>query len=601
MKRLFTLILGIAFLTSCDPGSSTEAEIKAVETSLSSIVHITGDSLWTIEDRMKHYGVPGVSIAVIKDYKIVWVKSYGIIDKETNEPVTGKTLFQAGSISKPVAAYGALKFVQDGKLDAETDVNAYLKSWKLPDSEFTKDKKVHLKHLVSHSGGITVHGFPGYSPDQQVPTLVQVLDGMAPANTAAIRVDKVPGESWRYSGGGYTIMQQMLIDIDGRSFPEILKASVLDPIGMSNSTYEQPLPPGKIEFAATGYLPNHQQTKGKRHTYPEMAAAGLWTTAEDLALWAIDVQLSYQGKSNKVLSKEMTELFLTPYSGESGLGVFIDGPDKKDVYFGHGGWDEGFSSELVAHRDKGYGAVVLTNSNHPAFIEELINGVALAYKWDDYVLEYKSLPMDEASFAGILGRYRYGSDGLVKIYNEGNRLFYDHSAIDPMEMFKITDTTYARREREARIAFMTNQADGTRHLVFITDDKAPVKYEHVMMSDTEKIPTEYFNEGDYAGALKAFEKILAANPKDEDAAEGSLNNRGYRFMEDGKYKEAREMFRINMELYPLSYNVYDSYADACIKLGDRDEAMESLKEALALKPDFAAAKKKLDSLKSAKP
>lgn len=208
MKHLLVLItvLACACSTRETHPLTTEEQITKVETSLVRPVYLAGDSLWTIEERMEHYGVPGVSIAVIKDSKIVWSKAYGIMDKETNEPVTTTTLFQAGSISKPVAAYGALKEVELGKLTLDENINNYLTAWKLPDNEFTKEKKVGLRHLLSHTGGLTVHGFPGYTPGDPVPSLIQVLNGEPPANTGAIRVDKVPEESFRYSGGGYTIM-----------------------------------------------------------------------------------------------------------------------------------------------------------------------------------------------------------------------------------------------------------------------------------------------------------------------------------------------------------------------------------------------------------
>lgn len=377
------------FLWSCQAKKKypdLKGSIHSVESNLCKKGYVDRDSTCTIQGRMKFYGVPAVSIAVIRDYKILWCKQYGIIDKETKEPVSHNTLFQAGSISKPVAAYGALREVLNGKIKLNENVNTYLRSWKLPDNEFTKERKVTLKFLLSHTGGITVHGFLGYSPGLPVPTLIQVLSGSPPANNAAIRVDKVPGEVWRYSGGGYTIMQQMLIDLEQKPFPSIIKELVTAPLNMTNSTYSQPLPSDKLKLAATGYLPDGTMTKGKRHTYPEMAAAGLWTTAEDLAKFAIDIQLTLKGQSNKVLSKDMVEQMLTPVLGSYGLGLDIQ-ESWRDIYFQHGGWDEGFSSHLIAHKKKGYGVVVLTNSNHPEFINELIRSVALTEHWDNYLSE----------------------------------------------------------------------------------------------------------------------------------------------------------------------------------------------------------------------
>lgn len=596
MKRL---ILLLAVAAACTPQTAEEhndQNIAAVENGLIRPVYIEGDSLWNIEERMKYYGVPGVSIAVIKDNKIAWTKAYGIMDKETNEPVTTKTLFQAGSISKPVAAYGALKAVESGKLSLSGDVNTYLTSWKLPDNEFTKEKKVTLEQLVSHTAGLTVHGFLGYSPDLPVPTVVQVLDGAAPANSPPVRVDKAPGGAFRYSGGGYTVMQQMMIDVYGKSFPEIEKELVLGPLGMNNSTYDQPLDEVSVKLAATGYLPDHSQTKGKRHTYPEMAAAGLWTTAEDLAKFAIDIQQTLKGESNKVLSKEMVQRMLTPVDGGFiGLGIFID--DKKgDIYFGHGGWDEGFSSEMKAHKDKGYGVVVLTNSNHPSFIGEVIRSVARAYKWDNVVPEYKKLGLDPAVVEKISGRYHNGSDGGISILNNDGRLFIKYLRSDqPDELFRVSDKLYMTALHEREYEFEVNDAGEVGLHIYNTGD---TEVTHRKLKDDEKVPYEYLLAGDFDGALKGYRALLKADPEDHYVGEGDLNRQGYTLLEDGKTRLALDVFKINTMLYPNSYNVYDSYGDACKANGDNKAAIENYRKALKLNPKNEESAKKLAALEN---
>src|SRR6266849_6029464 len=268
---------------------------------------------------MNLYNVPGLSVAVIEDYKIAWTKCYGVTEPGGTVPVTPKTLFQAGSISKPVAAAGMLALVQEGKLSLDEDVNVKLKSWKVPENEFTKDQRVTLRRLASHSAGLTVHGFPGYDVDDKIPTLVQIFDGEKPANTAAIRVDFVPGSDERYSGGGITIEQQLMIDVSGKPFPELMKETVLDKIGMRHSSYEQPLPPASAAFTAGGTYGDGKLVHGKWHVYPEMAAAGLWTTPTDLAKFAIEIALSKQGKSNKVLTQKTAEEMLTMQSKNFGI------------------------------------------------------------------------------------------------------------------------------------------------------------------------------------------------------------------------------------------------------------------------------------------
>lgn len=597
-KTIFLLAVALQYCSPAKNDESVEGQIKKVETGLIHPVYLEGDSSWTIEARMKHYHVPGVSIAVINNGKIEWTKSYGLMDEETKAPVTRKTLFQAGSISKPVAAYAALKLTEEGKIDLNENVNTYLKSWKLPDNEFTKDKKVALKHLLSHTGGLTVHGFLGYSPDLPVPTTVQVLDGLPPANSPAVRVDKVPEESFRYSGGGYTIMQQMLVDVESKPFPEILKEKVLAPLQMNNSTYDQPLQPAQLEMAATGYLPDGTMTKGKRHTYPEMAAAGLWTTAEDLALFAINIQKTIEGDGGKIVSREMTEKMLTPFVSDFvGLGLFIN-KKKDDTYFGHGGWDEGFSSELVAHKTKGYGVVVLTNSNHPEFISELIRSVARTYGWSNYVPVYKKIEMDTTKFSSISGRYKNSSDGLITVYNEGNRLFKKTLRGTPNELFQISDTSYVTRESEDLVLFKTNPADGKLNILLVENGKQ--EFNHPQIKSNDRVPYEFILEGDIDGAVKGYQALLQADPKDESISEGNLNWQGFDMLNNKKTKLALDVLRVNMLLYPTRASVYDSFGEALAISGDTLQAIVHYKKALSLEPKKESSIKALKALQAKK-
>ncbi len=260
-----------------------EQRIQHVTSGLIGNVVIKGDehSTHTLADRMKELNVPGVSIAVIHEGKIEWAQGFGVRSLG-GPPVTADTMFQAGSISKPLAAMAALRLVQQGKLSLDNDVNTYLTSWKLPSDPVTAGEPITLRELLTHTAGMTVHGFPGYASNVQVPTLVQVLNGEKPANTPAIRSEAAPGVNWTYSGGGYTIMQQVLIDATKEPFQKLLHDSVLAPIGMSHSTYEQPLPKAFQTFAATPYSSDGEVIEGGAHTYPEMAAAGLWTTPTDL-------------------------------------------------------------------------------------------------------------------------------------------------------------------------------------------------------------------------------------------------------------------------------------------------------------------------------
>jgi CubicO group peptidase (beta-lactamase class C family) len=360
-----------------------EAErIRRVEATLPHVPVSAGDPIaLDVEGWMRAYRVPGISVAVFDDFRVVWAKAYGVREAGRPAPVTLDTLFQAGSISKPVAAMAALHHVERGRFSLDEDINAALVSWKVPENEFTRTEKVTLRRLLSHSAGLTVHGFPGYAVTDPVPSTVQVLDGAAPANTAPVRVDLVPGTTFRYSGGGTTVVQLALVDQLGAPFPKIVDDTVLAPLGLADSTYEQPLPPARAARAASGHRRNGKVVDGRWHVYPEMAAAGLWTTPWDLAQVAIEVARSKAGRSNRVLAQDTVRLMLTPQAGEAGLGFFVDASGATDR-FGHGGADEGFQAVLTAFAATGRGVVIMTNSdNGMPSVQPLLDAIAREYQW----------------------------------------------------------------------------------------------------------------------------------------------------------------------------------------------------------------------------
>jgi CubicO group peptidase (beta-lactamase class C family) len=360
--------------------------IRRVEQGLPAVSLPGGQPLaMDLEQWMQFFRIPGLSIAVFDDFHIVWMKGYGVRDAGTSDPVTLETTFQAGSISKPVTALAVMRFVQEGKFSLDQNINDLLLSWKLPDNEFTAREKVTLRRLLSHSAGTTVHGFPGYAVGEPVPTTVQVLNGEKPANTAPVRVVMVPGTKYEYSGGGTTIVQLMLVDQLKQPFPQIMAETVIGPLGLKHSSYEQPQPPARAALAATGHRPNGKPVEGKWHVYPEMAAAGLWTTAGDLAEVAIEVAKSKHGKANRILSPATVQQMLTVQAVPVGLGFFLD---PKSDRFGHDGSDEGFLAALIAFSDSGKGVAIMTNSDSGFMIfGPLTASIAKEYGWASYTPE----------------------------------------------------------------------------------------------------------------------------------------------------------------------------------------------------------------------
>jgi CubicO group peptidase (beta-lactamase class C family) len=337
-----------------------------------------------LDTLMQKLGVPGASVAVIHDFTIHWSRGYGKADVVTGAPVTTDTLFQAASISKPIAAMAVLRAVQDGKLSLDEDVNRYLRSWKVPASEHTSKQPVTLRGLLSHTSGTDDgFGFPGYKPGAPVPTLTQIMNGEPPSNVKHVVVGRPPLTAAKYSGGGITLVQMLLTDVLGRPFPELMRDTVLGPIGMRRSAYEQPLSPERDKSAARAHDRAGNSRDAKWHVYPELAAAGLWTTAPDLARFGIELQKSLQGNSNAVLSRAMAMEMATPV----GVGPFAIGMQiaqrGEGWYLSHGGSNWGFQCLLIVHKLKGYGLAVMTNGDSGGRLaSEIQQRVAAAYKWD---------------------------------------------------------------------------------------------------------------------------------------------------------------------------------------------------------------------------
>jgi len=416
MKNLFIVVLLFLLLTSCanEKNEKVLEEIDQIENSLMKNIQIKGDSVqkMNIYERMEHYNVPGVSIAVVENGRVKWAKGYGYANTKDSTVVDTETLFQAGSISKPIAALSALKLAEDGNVALDKDVNEYLKGWQVPENEFTKDEKVTLERLLTHTAGMTVHGFPGYQQKDSFPEITDVLNG--DGNTPKIFVDTTPGSNWRYSGGGYTVMEKVVEDVSDLPLEAYMEKNILGPMGMKNSTYEQPISKKYQNNISAAYYRNGEIIEGLWHNYPEQAAAGLWTTPSDLTVYCIEVQEILKGKKDGILTKETVEKMLTKHKNDWGLGPSLNG-EKDSLVFGHGGKNAGFTNNMSAYAHLGHAVIVMTNAdNGGQLAREIELGIFDYYGWPirkPQVIEVIDLPSDEMQ--KYVGKYELKEENLI--------------------------------------------------------------------------------------------------------------------------------------------------------------------------------------------
>jgi CubicO group peptidase (beta-lactamase class C family) len=441
--------------------ADTRERIRRVEAGLLTAVVVKDHrSPMTLADRMAYYDVPGVSIAVLNGGQIDWARGYGVLEAGRGGPVKADSRFQAASISKSITAMAALVLVEQGKLSLDDDVNLKLTLWHVPDNELTRREKVTLRRLLNHSAGMTGIDVGSYLPGHPLPTLVQALDGRTPATTAPIRVAAVPGSTWRYSGGGYSVVQLLMTEVTGRRFSTLLQELVLNKIGMKNSSFEQPLPSEWDAISATGHDAAGKPIEGRRRTFPEMSAAGLWSTAPDLARFAIEVQRSLHRQSNKVLSREMTRQMVTKHLGNYGLGLALGGSDGTVTSFSHAGANEGFTCMMFAYIDTGQGAVVMTNGDRgDSLFNEVLRAVAHEYRWPDYrPIEKVTADVDSRTYFSYVGDYDSGG-ALTTLTSSEGQLYL---TARPFFLVRSGCILQARIGSSYWIATSTSRSSGTR-------------------------------------------------------------------------------------------------------------------------------------------
>ena len=591
---LFTLFAGQTFAQI----KQVQDSILQVENNLIPYVPVKGFKGWNIIDRMKYYKVPGLSIAVIKDYKIDWAKSYGLADTINKTPVTTETMFSAGSISKFLMAVTALKMVDSGQIELEKPINNYLTTWKIAENDFTKTTPITLRMLLSHSAGTSQTSYFGFTPTQPLPTIVEILSGAKISETRPVVVNSEPNKEFRYSGGGSMIAQLALMDVSKKSFSNLTQEIIFDKLGMNNSTFIQPVPSKFAKQISWAYS-YASWFKGMPYVYPQQAAAGLYTTPTDLAKFFIDIQKSYLGKG-EILSQAITKKMLMPqqnvsdgsYKEQIGIGPFLiqrtDNKDPRGVFFEFTGVNAGFLAYGMASVEGGYGVIVMLNSgdNQNGIGKEIRRAVAKVYNWTNFLpTEIQPINLPNKELDKFVGRYRMGTDEVLYLQKEKNYLVENINDGFEIYCFPITKDTIVFSDFNIKGIFKRNENGEVTWLQNIYQEKPMQK-----MKDDEFSPSEYLKMEKYDEAKKAF-AAMKMN-------EGQITYLAYDVMNRKPLNEraVRTILDVATKQHPNSSMVFSRWGDFYLKLNDKPNAIKNYQKVLKIDPNDQQTKDTLNGL-----
>ncbi|OYQ42931.1 serine hydrolase domain-containing protein [Flavobacterium aurantiibacter] len=424
MSRFVLKIILLSLAVICfDQSTAQSKKIKEVESSLIPYVPIEDFPKWNLHERMDFHKIPGASIAVIDNYKVVWSKSYGYADTLSKRKVNERTIFSAGSVSKMILGIVIMNLVEEGKLDLDTPVNSYLKSWQLKSSSEMANPSATLRMLLSHSSGTSQSSYFGFTDGRSTyPSLVEILSG-APGTGCNPVVQNSEVGKFRYSGGGYLVAQLVAMEVSGKSFEVLANQYVFNKLHLQRTNFQQPLNNQLSNNIAVGYSAAPWFV-AEQYVYPQLAAAGLNTTATDLATILAEMMKAEKDES-QILSRRSFETMTQPvaevssgtYLEQTGTGLFLlRRTDSRQQYFEHQGVNAGYVTYAFGSLKLGKGVVIMINSGDDfnGFAAEVRRAVAKAYQWSDFLPEpIKMIRKSTSELQRYVGRYRKGDNEVI--------------------------------------------------------------------------------------------------------------------------------------------------------------------------------------------
>lgn len=595
MKKIIVVVIVLLSIPTFSQEKTLAQRIEAVENNLIPFVPVKKFKGWNLLERMKYYKVPGVSIAVIKDYKIDWAKGYGLADTINKIPVTNETMFSAGSISKLLMAATALKMVEKGQMELDQPINNYLTSWKIGENDYTQKTPITLRMLLSHSAGTSQSSYFGFTPSEPLPTVVEILSGAKNSATRPVVVNSEPNKEFRYSGGGSMIAQLALMDVSKKSFTELTQELLFDKLGMKNATFEQPVPSKFKKQCAWAYS-NASWFKGMPYVYPQQAAAGLYATPTDLAKFFIDLQKSYKGKGT-ILSKELVDKMFTPqqnvsdgaYREQIGIGPFLlqrtDNKDPNGVYFEFTGVNAGFLAYGIASVTNGTGVVIMLNSGDDVngLGKEIRRAVAKTYHWTNFLPEeVQPIQLKEQELDEMVGRYRMAANEVLYLKKEQNYLVENINEGNAIYCFPIAKDTIVFTDYNIKGFFKRNEHNEIIGLQNTYQNQPMLK-----MKSDEFSPNELLKLKRYDEAASAFEAMRMNEYQITYLAYDLMNKKPF------NAEEVTTVLNVALKQHAKSSIVYSRWGDFYLKINDKVKAIQNYEKALELDPNDQQTKEAL--------
>ncbi len=596
MNRFISIfILSILTFLSCKT-ESQERYILKKENAISKIPVENGDTV-SIQDLMSKNGLKGLSVAVFEDYRIIWADAWGV--KYDSIPLDKNTAFSTASISKGITAMLFVILEEKGLIDLKAPVNTYLKRWKIPQNEFNKNRPVTLEHLLSHTAGTTQHGFSDFYEGDEIPTILESVQGKLPRYDKEIEITFKPGTNWKYSGGGYTIAMMAVEDHLGKSLADLAQEYLFDPLKLERTTMKQPNEVGFLTNVAKVHNARGEIIRTGIPITPQVSASGLWSNPTEMSILIIEVQKALNEDGSSIFSKKAAQRITNVVTRKT-IGGWSLGWERMYGFgnlewFSHGGANTGVGGNVYATMEGGKGIVFFGNGPNDIripLLDKLKDNIIKTHGWKKPMNKSNVEEIPESLVAEITGRYEdliWG--GIARVEQKNEKMFFIRSK--ETEFFYIGNNTFMRDEFLTMFKFSPN-TNGKTEIFNVWDGSD--EYELTFRKIIGKLPFELAEENKYDEALLAYKKLKKEDPSHNMVQESTINRLGYQQLGQNNYEVAITIFKINVELYSNSANVYDSLAEAYMLSGDKENAIYFYKKSLELDPENINAVKMIEKM-----